>query len=250
MSSEAEPPRYLLIGAETPLARTLNEVTRQRLPGCDARPLRATAAFLETGEPGLNGRAFLCGLRHLGPQFDGQTLFPQAEARLAETRDIGTFRLVLAIAPVLELDGGSSASPFAKQVRATSWERLYALSWAELVVDILKALPRRELIVLTPRGAALQSVGLMTRFFGEGVADPRVLLRSALTDAGRAALARMEEAGQMNAVPELFDRMEAKTSASEAEAALGIDPVTFDLLQDRFVEDVARIAAMPGVELI
>lgn len=248
MSSVASAQRHVLIGAETPLSRALNDLARAKIQGVDTRPWRASRSFFETGHPPLDGRAFVSGLRLLGPPMTREGFFAQAETRLGASGicSMEAATAILAIAPLSQLHVGSGDERLAR----TRWEDLYALSWTDLVVRIRAVLGPVPLVVLTPRGGALQSASLIRRFFGPGVADARALLRASLNEAGRGKLGRIEDAGRLDAVPALYATHAETRGPAQAEKALAIDPVTFDLLEDRFAEDVARIAQMDGVELV
>lgn len=251
MSSAAEGLRHLLVGAEVPVARRLNDLARDGVEGCDTRPLRRAQAFLEGDGPPLGERAFLSSLRLLGPAFDGRRLFPEAAAQVAGK--LASFdtppHLILCIAPLTDLLLAENSAD-AKAFRATSWDRIYELTWVDVVTDLRRALPDYPLTVVTPRGAALQSAALLTRLFGNGITDPRHLLRAALNTRGQDALAEAEASGAIGDIPGIYAKHVERPDSEAAEALFGLDDVTFDLLQDRFREDVLRVAGMDDAVVI
>ena len=248
MSSAPDARRYFVVGAETALSHQLNDLARQTTPGVDTRAFRAAVNYLATGEPPPDARAVLCAFRELGQPFRDGRFFPFAADRMAEIsgKSLASFTTVVTIAPLTDLRIGSSTDRLKEMFASQSWERLYDASWADLVERIMEVLNGQPLLVLTPRGAALQSSAVMRLMFGANWKTPRCLLTGALPPAGQGALEKLIEAGRMDAIPELYDRMAIRRSASD----VGLEDVTFDLLQDRFAEDVARIAQMPGVDLV
>lgn len=217
--------RHVLIGAQTPEAAALNQLARQSHALVDARPLRAVRSFAPTGEPPLGRRAFLSAMREMGHGtglFDGEVLLPRAEEKLgpllAQLDDEAA--LVLAIAPLDEVFLVDGSPALAEVVRRTPWERLYALSWVDIVEAVRGVAARRPLIVLTPGGLAARWAQLGARFFG----NPNVELAPERPDR-EVALARLRD-------------------------EFGLEQVTVELLQDRFAEDVEWISDLPRVELV
>ena len=269
----------LFLGPQTRLALTLNALVRgHRMAlagaGLNARPGRMATPHLRRNldrdtspsdrqarfrEAVGEGPMFLSAVNFLGPTalgFHRREMFPETETLLAELPVLAAgARLVLSLdtLPAFFLAAGSE--PLEERVRSAGWEPLYELSWADLVEEIAVAMPGSDILVLTPRGAAVRSPEVLARLFGDAASVlPAAwhLLEAAISETGRAVLAqRLAEVGQDDAaLTELFDTFAERAAPDDLAARLGIDRVTGILLEQRFAEDLDRIRAMPRVEVI
>lgn len=268
----------LFLGPQTALALSLNGVIRAHRAALAAEGLHAVPSRLAT--PGLRknldgrpfperqqefakvrgaGAAFLSAVHFLGgPEagFHQGELFPDVEALLAGLHDLaGDARLLLAVDTLPAFFAAAESEALAGRVRETPWEALYDLGWVDLARELLRAMPGSDLVVLTPRNAAIHSGAVLGALFGRAaraLPDPQVLLREAISDTGRAVVARMTGEGGItgNMASELYDSFAVRPGRDEIRERFGIDPVTSDLLEDRFREDLAALAALPRTEVI
>lgn len=274
----ALPKLTLLLGPQTRTALALNTTARlHRLElgksGFRALPSRtATPALrknLDPAKPAADrtrdfdaqagaGPTFFSAVNFFGPPancFGEGRLFPEAAPFLAGLGDLAAAaRLVVApdTLPALFLAAGSA--PLSARVRETPWEELYELSWADLFQAVRAAMPRSEILVLTPNGAAVRSAEVLGLLFGPAgsVMNPYALLDEAINVTGKAVLARMTAIGtpELSTLDELYDAFAVRPEPAELQAELGVEKITGALLDQRFDEDLDRIRALPGVTVI
>lgn len=197
---------------------------------------------------GAEGRFFLCHMNGLGPlpeALDESVLYPGAEggvAALARLFPNDRVRLVIGIVPLARFFT-TAGGALARKIRRARWERLYELSWADRVEMIRAIWPDADVVVLTPAGAARCSADLAPLLFGQPLGDPMAFLSAAVTENGRAALARGVD-------PQDVVRAHSLAPDPAILAARGIDDSLIQLLEDRYREDCARMAAMSGVTIL
>jgi hypothetical protein len=203
--------------------------------------------------------AFYAAINFLGaPQrgLVGTQLFPEAASQLGALAEIAAeaaFRLVFAPdnLPDLFLAAGSGA--LEARVRETPWEQLYEIGWARLIADTHDAFPAAEIIVLTHSGTALGGEGLAHTLFGPAAeaVDPRLFLRASLNVTGQAVLDRMGAGMPPDEVArDLYRSFADRADPALCRERLGMDRLTRNLLMQRYDEDIERIAALEGVEVI
>lgn len=210
-----------------------------------------------------SGPAFLSAINFLGPPvaaFHQREVFPESEGLLAELPTLAeAARIVLSLDVLSAFFLAARSEPLEARVRSAGWETLYDLSWADLIEEVAFAMPGSEVLVLTPKGAALRSPEVLERLFGPAasvVPSRWHLMQAALNETGQAVLAKMiAEAGEDNApsaetLGELYDSFAERADPAMLGERLGVDKVTAVLLEQRFREDLDRIAAMPRVEVI
>ena len=215
---------------------------------------RAAFAALTDEKPAFYSALNFLGAPHRG--FRLSDLFPEAESQLgglAEAAGDAAFRLVMApdTLPDLFLAAGSDA--LEARVRETPWEQFYEVNWADLVIETQAALPGAEIIVLTHSGTALGGEALSEFLFGPAAdaVDARVFLRGSLNVTGQAVLDRMGKGVPPDEVArDLYRSFADRADKATCRERLGMDRLTWTLLLQRFDEDVERIAALDGVEVI
>lgn len=275
------PALTLFLGPQTRLGLALNALVRVRRgmleqAGVTAIPSRlATPAVrqaLDAARPvgerreALNGPfdgkpRLLSAVNIFGPPraaFSNGELFPDVEAALAGLAEVtGTTapRIVLTLDRLANFILAANSAPLAARVKATPWEVLYELSWADLVAEIRVFLPDSEILVLTPHGAAVSSQIVLGALFGDAAAvlpDAHALLRASLNTTGHAVLDRMQaqDTGDPGILEELYTSFAETPDPAMIEAVLGIDKVTAALLDQRFEDDLRTIAALDRVRVI
>ena len=272
------PPLTILLGPHTGLSLGLNTIVRTEraalvAAGLDAMPSRIASPMLrrclndrpaeeraaEFAKATANRPVFLSALNFFGPPQAGmlqREMFPNVEKSLAALAEIAPrARLVMCVdaLPALFLAAGSE--PLEARVLRTPWEVLYELSWAELAQEIKVALPDAELIVLTPESSGRNARTTLHRLFGTAamtMSDPNALLRSVITETGHAVLDRLVAEGDASdaMLAELHASFARRPTQMECNQRLGIDKVTFALLEQRFAEDLAAIHALPGTRVL
>ena len=201
-----------------------------------------------------DGPAFYCALNFLGTPHSGERradLFVEAEDKfdgLAAASDGAPFRVVLALQPLPHFFCASASDVLDTRVKATPWEQLYAMSWAELVMGLVDACPNAEVLVLRHESVAQWS----EEIFGDAAsADVRhALFRALLTTTGQAVVDRMPEQPSDEAARELYASFAELPDALSIRERLGLDRLTAKLLAQRFEEDMAAIAMLDGVRVI
>ncbi len=272
------PPLTILLGPVTSVSLALNTLARTnwrilRNAGVTVHTNRPASMLLRRhlGSEPAEARAlgfqqetakrpaFLSALNFFGPPQAGLIkgeMFPDAELALAGLVDIAPVaRYVICIdtLPAFFLAAGSDA--LEARAHRTSWEALYALSWADLAREIKAALPASDLVVLTPDGTGRRSVGILKHLFGEAAValpDAHALLRARVGETGQAVLDRLLAEGTPS--PEMLDEFQAsfavRATRADLKDRLGLDKVTTALLEQRFLEDLDVLHGLPGTEVI
>lgn len=272
-------PLTLVIGPQTAMALSLNALVRTlrvrlRQAGLIALPSRVASPLLRRNlDPHLNisdrkadlaaqvatGPALLSAVSFLGAPQAGLhqgELFPDAEKALAGLGAlVGPARVVLVVdsLPAFFLAAGSDV--LEARVRRHDWETLYELGWADLAREIVAAVPECELLILSPRGAAVRSPETLERLFGpaaSAVQNPYVFLKGAISETGVAVLNRTLEETTPDAamLGDLYDSFAGRPDPTLVAERLGIDKLTMTLLDQRLAEDLEAIASLPGAEVI
>lgn len=268
----------LLIGPQCRLALAINAIVRQQRAallnaGTRAMPARLAQPLirrnLDQGEPldarreafseDTEGPTFLSAVSFLGGPsscLGERELLPEAEHWLAALGELSpSSHIVLTIDRLPAFFMASGVAKLERRVRAAPWELLYELSWADLVDEILVALPDCRLSILTPELAAVRSPETLKLLFGdaaEALPDPYVLMRSMISETGQVVLDRVLAEGK----PKIATLEELRTSfglepqIEEIHERLGIDKLTQVLLDQRFQEDLEAISKMAGVEVL
>jgi hypothetical protein len=274
---DAPPPLTLLLGPQTAVSLALNSIAREHratlaqagmtaLPSraasplirrcLDDRPLAERRADLAAELP--RRPAFLAAVNFFGPPEAGlsnRELFPDAEMALAGLSELAPgARILLAVDPLPRLFLAARSEALETRVRRTPWEDLYEIGWADLVREVVEAMPGSSVMVLTGQGTGAASGDVMERVFGEAAAKlpPHALLTPLITETGRAVLTRLvgQETPDAARLAEVYASFADLPDKADIRDRLGIDKVTRILLDQRFEEDRAAIAALPGVEVI
>lgn len=220
--------------------------------------------------------------------FRHQELFPNAERLIAtRTSSISTMvsRVVVTIEPLHHFLFSINSPKLHQRLAGTSWEALYELSWADLVLEVCEAFPSSRVWVITPDAAFGSAKTVLSELFGPAGCeiDPALLQRPHLTPDGQAALASIlaahkpapdileqlracnpdTPAGQATfasilaahepnpgILEQLFASHRDTPDPAELEARLGIDQLTSSLLDQRFLEDLREVEALPDVRLL
>lgn len=222
----------------------------------DDRPLEERLAEFTAATAA--GPAILSAINMFGPPQAGLAkgeLFPDAELTLAGLDPIiGPARIVLAIDALPEFFLAAQSDALEDRVRKTPWEVLFELSWYDLVNELVALLPTAQFLILAGPtvGAALPRLeeALLGAAAGT-LPSPYTLLRHLISETGSAVLDRMLERGAPDAdtLADLFQSFAMTAPLSEQKERLGLDKVTSILLDQRFEEDLGRIAALPRVEI-
>lgn len=277
----ADAPRVTIhIGPQTALGRALNDCARlaRKTPRTDGRLIlpnrianRMARHLLVSGDP-LEDRqetfrasiendgkpvylSFLHALDAPQTAFQNKELYPDVEitlARLSALLGQADMQIVVTLDALHRFFLAAASEPLDARLRVTPWDVLYELSWAELMEEIRHAFPMHDILVLTPKAAALQSSGLLTRFFGAqftAKSDARMLLRLALSAEGQNRLDRLEDVTETEAEG-LLAAFPVEPDPGELRQRLGIDSVTADLLDQRFEADMDLIEDMRGVTVL
>lgn len=269
----------LVLGPQTTGALQLNTFVRQAggvmaKHGVRTLPTRVAAPLLrrciDTERPYRERKAdferevasrpaLLSALSVFGPPemalAKGQ-FFPHAENVLGPIGKIaGHCEVVLVVDSLPRLFLASDSEKLEARVRATGWEQLYELGWADLARAITDKMKAARLLVLTPQGMALRSPEVLERLFGNGItslADPLWLFRQAINETGHAVLDRLLGSGTPDpaTLKELHGSFAVQPSQEEIERRLGIEKITAALLEQRFGEDLDAMAGLPRTEVI
>lgn len=269
----------LFLGPQSGHALAINLAVRNQRPamiraGLAAYPTRlASPALRALADPNrtrderreafmaLSGEkpAFYSALNFLGSPnkgFRSSDLFPEASVllgHLAEVAGDTRFRVILAPDALPDLFLATESETVREQIRNTSWEHLFEVSWAELVAEIRVALPAADLVVLTHAGVALGGTVLAAHLFGPAadVVEPRLFLSESLNVTGQAVLDRMGEGMPTDEVArDLYRSFARRVDQTACREALGMDRLTLKLMMQRFDEDLGEIAAMDCVEVL
>ena len=229
----------------SPLVRRLLDA---RIPAVDRQRALDKAAHARP--------AILAALNTLGsPEaaLKNGAFFPDAEATLEGLAPfLGAARIVLIVERLPALFLASNSDRIEARARATSWEVLFEFGWARLARAITEAMPKAELLVLTPKGMGQSSAAVLKELFGTVGGDPNWLLRALINETGRAVLDRMgkEEPAPAQTLSDLYTSFADQPSLDEMLKRLGIEKITSVLLDQRFEEDLAEIAALPRAEVV
>lgn len=275
----AHPQLTLFLGPQSRHGLALNLAVRDNRPaliraGLAAFPTRmASPALRALADPNktiderrcafedltADGPAFYSALNFLGAPhrgFQRAELFPEAEIQLGALAEVAAdrpFRVILAPDTLPDLFLAVGSDELENRVRAASWEQLYEASWAELVENLLDALPCAGLLVLTNSGAATGGVALAECLFGPAAdaVGPTVFLRETLNVTGQAVLDRMGAGTPTEEVArDLYRSFADRADVETCRERLGIDRLTRKLLLQRYDEDIERIAALDRVEVL
>lgn len=274
---DAPSPLTLMLGPQTAVSLALNAIAREHRAvlsqaGMTALPSRAASPLLRRcldDRPlaerradlaaELNRRpAFLSAVNFFGPPEAGlskRELYPDAEVALAGLSDLAPgARIVLAVDPLPVLFLAARSEALEARVRRTPWEELYEIGWADLVQEVVAAMPGSPVLVLSGMGTGAASDRVLEMIFGMAAAKlpAQALLSPLITETGRAVLARLSaqgtpDAGRLAEIHASFADLPGKEDIRER---LWIDKVTRILLDQRFEEDLEAIAKLPGVEVI
>ncbi|MGR3515352.1 MAG: hypothetical protein ACU0GG_21520 [Paracoccaceae bacterium] len=222
----------------------------------DDRPLEERAAEFKAATEGR--AAVLSAINMFGPPQAGLAkgeLFPDAELTLAGLDPIiGGARILLAIDVLPEFFIAAQSDALEDRVRKTPWEILYELSWYELVNELVALLPSAQFLILTDAGVGRDLKKLEATLLGEAAQNmphPYTLLRHLINSTGTAVLDRMHAQGvpEEATLTELYRSFVAVAGPAQHRERLGLDKVTGILLQQRFEEDLEKIASLPRVEV-
>ena len=124
-----------------------------------------------------------------------------------------------------------------------------------MLAEVSEALPDATLTVLTTDRVGRAPLPTLEALLGpmaEALPQPITLLREMITDTGRAVLDRMLARGtpESATLEEVYTSFGRRPSRAEMAEKLGIDKVTGILLQQRFDEDIAKIAEFPRIEIL
>ncbi len=272
----------LLVGPQTRLARALNNVVRTRRAAIAAagvmavpnriatrtlravtagdvtdderRALLASALSLDDGRP-----VFLSAINLLGAPtaaYRQQELFPNAERMItdrATSLSKMISRVVVTVEPLHHFLLSLSSPTLHNRVATAPWEALYEISWSDLIAEICEAFPSSRVWVVTPEAAFVGAEMMLSEMLGAAATaiDPTILQRCHLTSEGKAALEKALASGKPRA-----EKLEGIIAAhrdtpdpGELETRMGIDKLTSTLLDQRFLEDLREIEALPRVRL-
>lgn len=272
------PDLTLFLGPQTQHGLAINSVVREYRAamigaGLAAHPTRiASPALRRVADPTdapearreafrtLKGEnaAFYSALNFLGDlpkSFRGPAIFPDAAiATLGEAAAGADLRIVLTPDALPDVFVSAGSDALDSQVRATPWEVLFELSWAELAAGLRQAVPQAEMLVLTHGGVALGGADLQARLFGAAAKSlpPYSFLRSTLNTTGQAVLGRIdaEKGPEPRMAAELYGSFADRAGPQVCRERLGLDRLTVKLLKQRYDEDIAAIASMDRVEVI
>ena len=281
--TQATSPVTLLVGPQTRLACALNDAVRTRgaaiaaagvtaIPNrIAARLIRATTAEKFSDDEGQDPLAsallpsdgrpvFLSAINLLGAPaaaYRGQELFPDAERRFyapGSALSKLVSRVVVTIEPLHQFLYSLPSPTLHQRVADSAWEALYEVSWSDLIAELSDAFPSRQVLVVTPDAAFVGARNLLSELFGAaGTAiDPAMLQQHNLTPDGQAALAMIRAKGEPE--PDILEGLLAAHRATpepgHLEARTGIDKLTSTLLDQRFLEDLCELDALPNVRLL
>ena len=276
----ALPALTLALGPQTRLGLALNDIVRARGRAFEKAGLRSLPSRLATrllraairgaepdavlndllGGPTPGQPTFLSAVHLLGRPESAilnDELYPETERRLSGASALlSGFRphIVIAVEPLTDLILHSGADRLQARVRTMRWERLYELSWADLLHSVAEMFPTSKITVVTPGAPVACPDKVLAAAFGDfaGLADPGAIQRPFLSPAGVAALDALNRYGSPDedTLRALLAAHGTRPGDREVVAATGIDRVTADLLDQRFLEDIDRLASMPRVEVL
>ncbi len=277
------PPLTILLGPQTELGLTLNSLVRTERAsfaehGLTAWPNRIATRLLREGVKGTDPiaerrTAFQAAIAPIGPPvflsavnyfgaptsaFQKAELFPDVEALLLGMAELvagSSPRLVVTLDAVHRFFLDAASEALQRRVSGTAWEVLYELSWADLLTEIVAALPGCKVLVLTPHAAAVQSPDVLTSLFGPAantLEDPWALARICLTLTGQAALDNLLTVGPVGPerVEELLAAFPVVPEPAVVQEKLGMDTLTTTLIEQRFREDLRGIEVMDRVQVL
>jgi hypothetical protein len=116
-------------------------------------------------------------------------------------------------------------------------------------------LPVASFLVVTGARENIDVADLSRRLLGdesENLPLPHILLRHLISETGHAVLDRMVERGTPDAetLADLYKSFALRPTPQDLRERLGIDKTTAILLQQRFEEDLEKIATLPRVEVL
>ncbi len=263
------PALTLLLGPRTRLGLALNTLVREHRDALETlgllaypsrvgdKLLRDLGEGLEPSEAretlGIGGEHPVIltatkGLAAPAGLIRSRELLPDAEvylrdwARLAEGIET---RIVMTIDPLPDVLLAADHAAANAAARATPWDALYEMSWADLMAEVREALPKSAVLALTTRGAFLSAETVAPLIFGAGaeVVLPETLRASLVPSDTPLPKSTAHLSGY-------FDTYRPCPDPRWLREVLGMDGVTADLLQSRFHEDVEAIRAMPDVQVI
>ena len=161
----------------------------------------------------------------------------------------------MAIEPLPAFFLAAPSDPLEDRVRKTPWEVLYELSWFELLTELVELLPAASFMVLNGARDTLDVADISRRLLGDESANlpqPHILLRHLISDTGHAVLDRMVERGTPDpeTLADLYQSFALRPKRQDLRERLGMDKTTGILLEQRFDEDLEKIAKLPRVEVI
>ncbi|MEO1025403.1 MAG: hypothetical protein AAFX07_07590 [Pseudomonadota bacterium] len=267
------PSLTVLLGPQTSLSLALNAIIRDHkhalqkaglnsLPSrfaspilrhaIDDRPLEVRRIEFLDSLPKLP--TFLSAVNFFGPPHEGlakREMFPRAEQSLARLAEVAPdMRICICVDTLPAFFLASASEILEARVQNTPWEALFELSWADLALEVKDAMAGSEIVILTPK-AALKPETLRS-LVGKGALAPDLLLKSQVSETGRAVLDRMEpeQVSDSKVIADLYSSFSTRPKRHDIETRLGLDRVTQLLLQQRFDEDVAVMQSMPGISVL
>jgi hypothetical protein len=207
-------------------SRVATRVLRSVLRGADA----GHASKILLGE-GATQDIFLSAINILGrPEsaFLNDVLYPETERRLTGVAEVLVdlpLKIVLTPVSFVDLVLGMNSEQVFRRVQSASWDKLYELSWTDLVEEFFGALPHAELLVVAPSAVASEPDRVMSNLFG---AAGEAVLKAVILRLGNPV----------------------RPPAADIESAIGLDAVTIDLLDQRFKEDLVALGGMTGVQVL
>lgn len=222
----------------------------------DDRPLDERLAEFQSATDA--GPAILSAINMFGPPQAGLAkgeLFPDAELTLAGLDPIiGSARIVLAIDVLPEFFLAAQSEALEDRVRKTPWEVLFELSWYDLVNELVALLPAASFLILAGARVGKSLPRLEETLLGSvagTLPQPHTLMRHLISETGQAVLDRMLTRGHPDAdtLADLHQSFALTASLADQRDRLGLDKVTSILLDQRFEEDLEKIAALPRVEI-
>lgn len=269
------PPLTVLLGPQTRVALALNAHLRENRQflsskGITALPSRLASPILrravderaederleEFSERTTPRPALLSAINMFGPPEAGLSkgeLFPDAELKFAGLAPLlGAARIVISIDTLPAFFLAAQSEPLEERVRRTAWEVLYELSWSELVSELVDFLPDADFMIVTGAIPGKDLARLAEELMGPHSADlpsPLTFLRHLISETGHAVLARILERGAPDAatIADLYKSFALRPTPADLRDRLGIDKLTGILLDQRFEEDIEKIAALPRV---
>ncbi len=236
------------------LGRITSKIIRGHEGGNDMRSVRRDFGLTTDGDVIISAISLLGSP---AAAFHRNEMFPDAELRLNTARSIFkpfAPKIVLTLEPIHHFFFSTNSQAVFDRITATPWEQLYELSWADLVDEVSATFPASDIVVVAPKSLKRGTAKVVKEVFGPVAAevDQNEVLKRHLTLAGSMALDRLVEAKQNKPahVAELMASFPDLPNANVLRARTGIDPLTSDLLTQRFEEDLKSIKSMPSVRVI